>query len=223
MSEPLEALDEELAAALGPMREDVDVPDGVEARLFERLQSSVNVAPPSVPAAPSPAATTGAPWWTVAASFGAGAVAGALALHTLSAPPPPETIVREVTIAVFPDAGSDAPFAVDAGPSDAWVARASEAPQANENSAPEAASQGGERALLMRAQVALTRALASDALAALSEHRSRYPRGQLTEEREALWVQALAASHDARAASAAEAFLARYPSSIFREAVEAAH
>lgn len=218
MSEQLEELDDELAAALGPMREDIDVPDGAEARLFQRLQSSVNVAPPSAPAAPS----TGAPWWTVAAAFGAGAIAGALALQALATPPAPETVVREVIVEVFPDAGSDAPIAVDAGPSDAFVASAMAAPLPNENSAPEAASQGGERALLMRAQVALTRALASDALAALSEHRSRYPRGQLTEEREALWVQALAASHDARAASAAESFVARYPSSIFREAVEAA-
>ncbi len=222
MSERLEELDEDLAAALGPLREDVDVPEGVEARLFQRLQSSVNVAPPNVPAAPSPAATTGAPWWTVAAAFGAGAVAGALALQALTTPAAPETVVREVIVEVFPDAGSDAPISFDAGPSDAFVVSAIAAPQPNEISAPEAASQGGERALLMRAQVALTRALASDALAALSEHRGRYPRGQLTEEREALWVQALAASHDARAASAAEAFLARYPSSIFREAVEAA-
>lgn len=219
MREHLEALDEDLAAALRPMREDIDVPDGAEARLFQRLQTSANVAPPSAPAAP----ITGAPWWAVAAAFGAGAIAGALALQALAAPPVPQTVVREVTVEMFRDAGSDAPIAVDAGTRDAFVVSAPTALLPNQNSAPETASQGGERALLMRAQVALTRALADDALAALSEHRSRYPRGQLTEEREALWVQALRASHDARAASAAESFVARYPSSIFREAVEAPH
>ena len=74
-----------------------------------------------------------------------------------------------------------------------------------------------------RAQTALQRGLGQSALDALAEHRRRFPRGQLTEEREALVVQALArAGRDDEAAEAARRFEARYPSSLLRPVVRQA-
>ncbi len=82
---------------------------------------------------------------------------------------------------------------------------------------------GPERVLLDRARTALTRRSPRDALAALSEHSRRYPRGRLTEEREALMIQALiAAGRYETARRRAEAFHRRYPTSLFRVSVDAA-
>lgn len=53
------------------------------------------------------------------------------------------------------------------------------------------------------------------ALKSLVEHARRFPQGQLGEERDALWVQALMNAgnrHEAR--QRAQAFLARYPNSL---------
>lgn len=79
------------------------------------------------------------------------------------------------------------------------------------------------RALLDQAQNALARGLAREALAALDEHRRTHRRGPLREERQALQVQALAASGQSqRAEQEAAIFLARYPNSLFRDVVERA-
>ena len=61
------------------------------------------------------------------------------------------------------------------------------------------------------------------ALARLEEHKRRFPRGQLEEEREALWVQALVARGNTDAARArAVEFRDRFPHSIQLSIVEAA-
>lgn len=80
-----------------------------------------------------------------------------------------------------------------------------------------------ERALIDTARTALARGLASDALTATDAHAKRFPRGSLGEEREAIAIQALAAT-GARAAarSRAERFRKTYPSSIFGAAVQSA-
>ncbi|MGE3634017.1 MAG: hypothetical protein AB7P00_29220 [Sandaracinaceae bacterium] len=71
--------------------------------------------------------------------------------------------------------------------------------------------------------MALNRGLTEDALDALARHRAAHPHGTLTEEREALTVQALAAAgQPARARQEAAVFLARYPDSIYAESVRAA-
>ncbi|MCA9607617.1 MAG: hypothetical protein KC619_18545 [Myxococcales bacterium] len=96
-----------------------------------------------------------------------------------------------------------------------------DAPEPRERS--REASLDAEMALLSRAQTALQRGLGQSALDALAEHRRRFPRGQLTEEREALVVQALArAGRDDEAAEAARRFEARYPSSLLRPVVRQA-
>lgn len=80
-----------------------------------------------------------------------------------------------------------------------------------------------ERAVLERARTALWRGSFEEALSAVAEHSLRFPAGELAEEREALWVQALrGAGHEAEAGRRAEAFRRAYPESILLPVVEEA-
>lgn len=80
-----------------------------------------------------------------------------------------------------------------------------------------------ENALITRAQSALARGRASEAMAAVREHQRRFPGGRFGEEREALAVQALARMGQHEAASErADRFFARYPRSLLTRAVRAA-
>jgi hypothetical protein len=79
---------------------------------------------------------------------------------------------------------------------------------------------GAERGLLEIARAALVRGEAAGALAALARHEQTFPHGELTEEREGLFVQALVAARrydDARARAAR--FSRRYPRSLFAPVV----
>lgn len=79
-----------------------------------------------------------------------------------------------------------------------------------------------ERAALEMGRTALARGDADGALAAATAHERTFPRGALTEEREVLVVQALAAKgHDDLARARARRFVERYPNSIFGGAVRA--
>jgi hypothetical protein len=79
-----------------------------------------------------------------------------------------------------------------------------------------------EQRLLDRARDRLASSDADGALSALSLHARRYPRGVLTMEREALRVRALLADDQREAAQAAAGrFVARWPTSALRSAVEA--
>lgn len=74
-----------------------------------------------------------------------------------------------------------------------------------------------------RVRAALAADRPDDALAALAQHAARYPDGQMTQDREALTVQALcAAGRDARAHAAAQAFLLAHPKSPYATQVSAA-
>jgi len=80
-----------------------------------------------------------------------------------------------------------------------------------------------ESSLLDKARASLETRYPAQALALLDEHKRRFPHGQLEEEREALWVQALVASgslHDARAR--AVEFRRRFPRGIQLPVVKAA-
>ncbi len=79
-----------------------------------------------------------------------------------------------------------------------------------------------ERAIIAEAREALRRDDGPRALIALQAHRDAFAAGQLVEEREALTVMALrAAGQDGPAAAATARFRARYPSSIFTDALRA--
>ncbi len=82
---------------------------------------------------------------------------------------------------------------------------------------------GAERVLLDRARRSLLHGDPLGALAAVGEHERRFPRGVLSEERDALRVEALVAAarfDDARASAAA--FHAAHPGSLLTPAVDSA-
>ena len=82
---------------------------------------------------------------------------------------------------------------------------------------------GAERIALDAARAALVRGDPTSALNRLADHRRRYPNGLLSEEREAMWVEALvhAGRYD-EARFAAAKFRERAPQSLFQGAVETA-
>lgn len=86
-----------------------------------------------------------------------------------------------------------------------------------------AARIAAERSLVERARRALRQGHASEAASAAREHRTRFPRGRLAEEREAIWIRALVRQgRDDAARTRAERFRHRYPRSIHKAAVDAA-
>ena len=84
-------------------------------------------------------------------------------------------------------------------------------------------SLAAERALVERARTAMARSRAADALAALRQHRKKFPAGQLAEEREALTVIVLASlGENDQASEIAARFRKKYPQSLLMPAVNAA-
>jgi hypothetical protein len=73
-----------------------------------------------------------------------------------------------------------------------------------------------ERVELEVARAAIARGDAASALDALTRQAALYPNGRLTEEREALTIQALVlAGHLSEARGRAAEFRARFPTSVF--------
>jgi hypothetical protein len=79
-----------------------------------------------------------------------------------------------------------------------------------------------ERSLVQGARMALVRGQPASALSLLSEHETRFPRGQLTEEREALRIEALVRlGRRDEARTRAARFRAAYPQSLLLPVIEA--
>jgi hypothetical protein len=89
------------------------------------------------------------------------------------------------------------------------------------NSEPTPGTIEAERTLLETARAALARQQAGNALAALARHRDEYPRGELSEERDALVVIALSLDDAPGAQAALETFEAAHPRSVFLPSVRA--
>ncbi len=80
-----------------------------------------------------------------------------------------------------------------------------------------------EGELLEKGRIAMVRGDTEGALAAVDEHLARFPAGTLTEEREALRIQALvAADRDPEARVALRGFQHSYPQSLATPALKAA-
>jgi hypothetical protein len=78
-----------------------------------------------------------------------------------------------------------------------------------------AGSLAAEQALLDPARAALAHGDGTGALAGLALHERRFPKGALSQERDAMTIRALALTGDrARARARAESFRARYPGSL---------
>ena len=138
------------------------------------------------------------------------------------APSPPPRIVY-VDRVVAPPAPESAPLptaaAIGANPFalEARAPRASSAPPAR------ASQLSAERILLDEARAALAQGDTARAIDRLDRHRRTYPVPLLSEERDAMWIQALvkAGRYDEARARAA-AFRKHAPDSIFSSMVESA-
>ncbi len=222
-SEPLQLLREQL---------DVDPPADVEARLRSRLANltSAPLAGGSPPATPRVSAE-GSRFQTLARRFvrwslaplGVGIVIGAGG-HALlerrqamsqpsqiSAPAP--TAMASIAVATPPSVAAAAAPAV---PPSASSARAVPASSARSTLL-------DERLLLDRARRQLASEEPARALGFLEQHAQRFARGQLAEEREAMWVNVLVQlGRKAEAKARGAAFQARFPNSLMGSSVRAA-
>lgn len=227
----LEPLDPELAALFA--REAVpEPPAGAAARLLGRVAATVAIGELDADgdagaAVRSVARLGGRAFGLAAATFVLGAATGAgIALAVRAAPPPRVTHVEHPVASVLTPPSSEVAIPVAALPSSS-VPRAPERRRPASVAAPAPASSvadtlGAERAVVEDARSLLSRGDAVAALGRLDEHARRFPNARLGEEREALAIQALVnmgRSGDARAR--ADSFRARWPSSVYRPAVDA--
>ena len=232
--------DSELQDALRDALSDVTVPDDVQLRLASTLGSLL--AAPDVPQAPeAPQAPTTPQAASGAASAAAGAGGSALKLLGMAAlgvaigaggnelvhranPPAPRVVERTV----FVDRQVPAPSASPSAPAtEAPVPTVSVRPVVTASVAPSAAPTsrdvelGKERALVDAARSALARGDSASALARIDEHARTFPRGQLSEPRDALRVQALAMAGRADEARAQAARFERtYPNGLYGPVVK---
>jgi hypothetical protein len=241
----LEPLPDDLRQLLDAERRSEDAPAEARDRVLMRLggtfglgvtsaaggatgPSSPRTGGPAVARAASVGASGAVRLARVAAIFVAGAatgVGGQRAVHHLRAQSaaPAARVVPAPPVPPAPRADRPAALPPPAAPSEAA------APRAHRPAVPTASPvspEGGddrlaaERALLEIARAALIRGQADGALAALARHEATFPRGELSEEREGLYVQALVAAHrydDARARAAR--FSRKHPRSLFAPAV----
>ncbi len=128
---------------------------------------------------------------------------------TASAPPPPG--------AVAPAAPATSAFTEEPAVAPAPARPAT--PQ-NASSVPTLDDEAAERRLLDDARAALGRGEGERAIATLSSHSERFPRGRLAEERDALVIQAFArTSRVPEARTRAARFETKYPNSLLLPAI----
>lgn len=169
--------------------------------------------------------------------FIAGAVAGiwadrwvGRASPALSSGPalPPSAVLRAPNPpAPIPPPSSREPAVTPAPTPELLRSTAKTAPPASAPGvAPSAGSSSAmalERHWLDAARTALSRGEPQAGIASLEQHAKRFPKGTLTEEREALYVRILAAAgNDSAAKARAASFQRRFPASIFMPVVERA-
>lgn len=229
MSE-LERLDDDLAALFAKERSEHVSEPMVRDEMLERVERAIRMAalaPPAAAAASGAAlATKVAVGVAIVVAFGGGVVVGRETAPSREATPASTTPVSTLAATT---SNAPAPPAIESSTPSTPVsdlpsaATASARPIASSSSNAPASDLAKEQALIDTARAALARGRGADALAAVEAHASRYPRGALAEEREALAVQALVVDGkpDAARARAAQ-FHRRYPSSIFGGAVDRA-
>ncbi len=175
-----------------------------------------------MPTAAATSAARSASSWMLAGAFAAGALAGGGAMWTLRAPTrvvverrvevpgPTREVVREVVREVIRE--------VPAATPDAAVTRVQRVAASDPT-----ADLGAERQLVEQASSAMLRSNYAAALSAVQTHARRFPHGTLSEERDSLWVRALAGlgrGDEARARAAD--FHRRHPDSMLGASVDRA-
>jgi len=162
-------------------------------------------------------------------TFIVGAAVGATTYGTvqhLRQGPAPRTALTVAIPATVPAGTKPLPSMPPVQPERAEPAAppASRAPQSDfRSSAVRDRGLAAERKLVEMARSALVRGHTEGALEALRRHARSFPKGQLAEERDSLFVQALVAKGDfAPARKRAAAFHRRYPRSLFSPVVDQA-
>lgn len=243
----LEPLPPEVEGLLERERSLLPPPAGAQQAVLAQVTATLLAGPPAAGAASEAGASAGATGVkallasklvTGAVLFVLGGVSGA-AGHALylgaaapepvpapvAAPAPtPAAIVPPFVAATPPPSEPIAPPTPPVAPASAprlreparAVATPSRAPEARDNAL------AAERRLLEVARTALSRGQSGAAIKGLEEHAASYASGQLAEEREALWIQALVSEGrypDARAKGAQ--FHKKFPRSMLGETVDA--
>jgi hypothetical protein len=220
-------LDEEASRA-EPSERDVErIRDGALREIVRRA--------PAAGTSGAPSRVVRAPLW-----FTSGLLVGALLVGALWRRSPSRTVVLNNIVVVHVDAArSMNASAIDSAPVDEATRAATDSEAAPPLSSLSTSGRGrssrdagserpdlslrAERELIETAQNALARRQFRDAIGACEAHLRRFARAQLVEEREAIWVQALAG--DGRRADAwarAESFRRRFPASMLRTIVDRA-
>ena len=241
MTESLESLPDELREFVVAEKSRPDPTSDVQTRIFARVASTVGFVPgpvdaPSFPTAPvAPGAPAGPGLARMAgrisrrgiATFLVGAAVGGAAVGTVDRAvrhtgDSPAAVILAPPAAPVPPPLPEAepkPSSAPSEPSTAPIHRASAAPS----------SIGGgrdkrleaERKLVEMARTSLARGQTAGALAALRRHHRSFPKGELAEERDSLWVFALVASGEhAQAREHAARFRRQHPHSLFAPVVD---
>jgi hypothetical protein len=246
--DPMEPLDPELASLFDADREVDLMPRGARERLWEKLDASLppdpggdggDGGPPADPAKPSPSAPT-VPWTSIAthalalAIGAAGATLYASATQPEPEPEAPPAVAPAPEPAPAPDPAPTPmaePPPVEAMPAEeaaqtpprrSPTPRAERTPEESEEPprAAPASTLAAERVGLEIARTAIGRGEHGNALDALEQHERDYPRSRVSEEREVLWIRALAgAGRRAEAEARAAAFREQHPDSLFLPAI----
>jgi hypothetical protein len=242
MSEAMPPMPPDVQRLLEAERGAGEIPDDARARLRHRLEMSVGVlafgAGIGAASAVGQGATAavartavGKSLWVAAAAFVLGGAAGA-GVHAMAVPAPKPapavTVVveRRVEVPVPAAPPSDLPLPPPVAtsaitPPTLPPASAMTLPIAP--SAPKKSDLDAERSILEIARTALGRGEPASAMVQLDLHAQRFPYGQLVEEREALYVQALArAGRMPEARARAARFEKRFPNSLLLPVVTAA-
>lgn len=239
----LEPLDPELRDLLTHERERPGIPDDVMSRLRNRLATAIPGlagAPAGSNAGTSAPTASAAPRWALwhrpipfaLASFAVGGLVGAAVHAALSRPTAPIATPPVVSAPPAPATPLTPPTPVaplivtpPVAPPIAPPAVAHHTPRPPPPDAPSGrdTSLAAERALVEIARTALARGDLADCFETLRRHLQNFPDGQLVEERESLWVQALV--NDGQLAAAKERatkFRQRFPHSLLLPAIDAA-
>jgi hypothetical protein len=226
----------ELLTALRELPADSEAYGAMRDRIAERLAHAAVLVGSTSSSAPAPGhapvaeagraaahlgKTVGIGWLVPA--FAAGMVAGISADHVHTRLSASRAVATSTTARVTEHASPAPPAEAPAPAAEAESAPATEEPRADAHhratNAPSSGTGTGlaaEQGLLDMARTALAKGEPGAALAPLERHARRFPKGKLSEEREALRVRILALlGRDDEAKTRAEAFQSHFPGSLF--------
>lgn len=237
MTESLDRLPDELREFVAAEKSRPDPESEVQSRVFARVASTVGFvpgpgdasSPPDAPATPQPhglaglagrISRRGVATFLVGAAVGGAAVGIVDRVRHTSEPPAVAIPAPPVAPVLPPLPEAEPPTSPSEPPATPTVRRTVVVapPGAARDKRLEA-----ERKLVEMARTSLARGQHAGALAALRRHQRSFPKGQLTEERDSLWVAALVASGEgSQAREHAARFHRQHPHSLFAPVVDQA-